>query len=62
MLLYAGFALSRRPSEWRALLTRRRVGVAATLLGAFLLVLASADHREVRDQWIYFMVLTRTVG
>ncbi|MDJ0848212.1 MAG: glycosyltransferase family 39 protein [Myxococcota bacterium] len=62
VLLYAGFALSRRPAEWRALLTRGRVAVAGALLGAFLLALAAADHREVREQWLHFRLLARTSG
>ncbi len=62
VLVYAGFALSRRPAEWPALVTRRRAAVAAALLAAFLLALAAADHRELRDQWIHFRVLARTSG
>ena len=57
VLLYAGFAWSRRRAEWRALATRARVAVAAVLLGAFLLALAAADHREVREQWLHFRAL-----
>lgn len=59
LLLYAGFVLSRRRREWPALLTRRRAAVAAGLLLAFALALASADHREVREQWLHFRVLAR---
>jgi 4-amino-4-deoxy-L-arabinose transferase-like glycosyltransferase len=62
VLLYAGFALSRRPAEWRGLATRRRIAVAAGLLGAFLLLLGSADHREVREQWSHFRALARAAG
>lgn len=54
VMLYAGFALSRRP-----LASRRRVAVAAALLAAFALALASADHREVREQWYHFKALAR---
>jgi len=60
LVLYAGFLLSRRPREWKALLTLPRVAVAALVLGAFLLLVTSADHREVREQWAHFRVLART--
>ena len=54
VMLYAGFALSRRP-----LASRGRAAVAAVLLGAFALALVSADHREVREQWYHFQALAR---
>jgi hypothetical protein len=59
VLLYAGFALSRRRPEWRALLTRARIAVAAVLVGAFLLLLVSADHDELGEYWLHFRVQAR---
>lgn len=54
VMLYAGFALSRRPVA-----SRGRTALAAALLGAFALLLVSADHREVREQWYHFRALAR---
>lgn len=62
VMLYAGFCLSRRPSAWPALASRARLATAALLLGAFGLALASADHRELREQWLHFRVLARSDG
>jgi 4-amino-4-deoxy-L-arabinose transferase-like glycosyltransferase len=62
VMLYAGFAVSRSPGEWRALADRARVAVAGGVLAAFLLVLAVADHREVREQWHHFKALARVAS
>jgi 4-amino-4-deoxy-L-arabinose transferase-like glycosyltransferase len=62
VLLYAGFALTRRRSEWRTLVTRGRVAVAAALLGVFVLLLAAADHGELREQWLHFRVRAQIAG
>jgi 4-amino-4-deoxy-L-arabinose transferase-like glycosyltransferase len=62
VMLYAGFALSRRPAQWAALASRGRLAAAGLLLAAFLLLLASADHRELREQWLHFRVLARVAA
>ncbi len=50
--LYAGFALSRRPSEWRGLLGPRRLAFLGASSGLLALAILGADHTRLVQQWI----------
>jgi hypothetical protein len=59
VLLYAGFAVSRRRSELRTLATPRRLVLATAGLTLFAVLFALSEPAELREQWAFFRVAAR---